>query len=163
MQEIQEKILGYIEKNSRIDLKDLAVILGEDQAQVMNALEEMEALHIIAGYRTLINWEKAGIEKAKAMIEVRVTPQRGMGFDKIAQRIYNFPEVSSVYLISGGFDFMVIIEGKTLREVAEFVSQKLSTLDSVLSTKTNFILKNYKEQGTIMAELSKDERMKMSL
>ena len=97
------------------------------------------------------------------MIEVRVTPQRGMGFDKIAQRIYNFPEVSSVYLISGGFDFMVIIEGKTLREVAEFVSQKLSTLDSVLSTKTNFILKNYKEQGTIMAELSKDERMKMSL
>ena len=104
-----------------------------------------------------------GIEKAKAMIEVRVTPQRGMGFDKIAQRIYNFPEVSPVYLISGGFDFMVIIEGKTLREVAEFVSQKLSTLDSVLSTKTNFILKNYKEQGTIMAELSKDERMKMSL
>ena len=163
MQEIQEKILGYIEKNSRIDLKDLSVILGEDQAQVMNALEEMEALHIIAGYHTLINWEKAGIEKAKAMIEVRVTPQRGMGFDKIAQRIYNFPEVSSVYLISGGFDFMVIIAGKTLREVAEFVSQKLSTLDSVLSTKTNFILKNYKEQGTIMAELSKDERMKMSL
>jgi DNA-binding Lrp family transcriptional regulator len=144
MQEIQEKILGYIEKNSRIDLKDLAVILGEDQAQVMNALEEMEAQYIIAGYHTLINWEKAGIEKAKAMIEVRVTPQRGMGFDKIAQRIYNFPEVSSVYLISGGFDFMVIIEGKTLREVAEFVSQKLSTLDSVLSTKTNFILKNYK-------------------
>lgn len=163
MQEIQEKILGYIEKNSRIDLKDLSVILGEDQAQVMNALEEMEAQHIIAGYHTLINWEKAGIEKAKAMIEVRVTPQRGMGFDKIAQRIYNFPEVSSVYLISGGFDFMVIIEGKTLREVAEFVSQKLSTLDSVLSTKTNFILKNYEEQGTIMAELSKDERMKMSL
>ena len=88
MQEIQEKILGYIEKNSRIDLKDLSVILGEDQAQVMNALEEMEALHIIAGYHTLINWEKAGIEKAKAMIEVRVTPQRGMGFDKIAQSIF---------------------------------------------------------------------------
>jgi DNA-binding Lrp family transcriptional regulator len=163
MQEIQEKILSYIEKNSRIDLKDLSVILGEDEAAVMNAIEDMRARHIIAGYHTLINWEKAGIEKAKAMIEVRVTPQRGMGFDKIAERIYNFPEVSSVYLISGGFDFMVIIEGRTLREIAEFVSQKLSPLDSVLSTKTNFILKNYKEQGTIMAESPKDERIKMSI
>ncbi len=162
MQEIQEKILGYIEKNGRVDLHNLAVILGEEEAAVMNALEEMEQNRIIAGYHTLINWEKAGIEKEKAMIEVRVTPQRGMGFDKIAQRIYNFPEVSSVYLISGGFDFMVILEGKTLREIADFVSQKLSTLDSVLSTKTNFILKNYKEQGTILADAPKDERMKVS-
>lgn len=163
MKEIEEKILGYIEKNSKISVHDLSVILGEDEAAVLNALEEMEQKRIICGYHTLINWEKAGIEKAKAMIEVRVTPQRGMGFDRIAQRIYNFPEVSSVYLISGGFDFMVIIEGKTLREIAEFVSQKLSTLDSVLSTKTNFILKNYKEQGTILADTPKDERMKMSL
>ena len=160
---MREELLAIIEKNSRIDLKELAVILGVEEIDVVNELAALEAEGIICGYHTLINWEKAGIEKAKAMIEVRVTPQRGMGFDKIAQRIYNFPEVSSVYLISGGFDFMVIIEGKTLREVAEFVSQKLSTLDSVLSTKTNFILKNYKEQGTIMAELSKDERMKMSL
>jgi DNA-binding Lrp family transcriptional regulator len=141
----------------------LAVILGEDEVAVMNTLEELEQKHIICGYHTLINWEKAGIEKVTAMIEVRVTPQRGMGFDKVAQHIYNYPEVNSVYLISGGFDFMVTIEGKTLREVAEFVSDKLSTLDSVLSTKTNFILKKYKDHGTIMADQPKDERMKVVL
>lgn len=95
------------------------------------------------------------------MIEVRVTPQRDMGFDKVAERIYNYPEVNAVYLISGGFDFMVILEGKTLREIAQFVSDKLSTLDSVLSTKTNFILKKYKDHGTIMAEPKKDERILM--
>ena len=160
---IQEKILNYIEKNSRIDLHELAIILGEDETVVLNTLEEMETNRIICGYHTLINWEKAGVEKVTAMIEVRVTPQRGMGFDKVAQHIYNYPEVQSVYLISGGFDFMVTLEGKTLREIANFVSDKLSTLDSVLSTKTNFILKKYKDHGTIMAEQPKDERMKMSL
>ena len=153
-----EKILNYIEKNSRIDIHELAVILGEDEVSVMNALEEMENNHIICGYHTLINWEKAGIEKVTAMIEVRVTPQRGMGFDKVAQHIYNYPEVNAVYLISGGFDFMVTIEGKTLREVAEFVSTKLSTIDSVLSTKTNFILKKYKDHGTIFKEKEFDDR-----
>ena len=95
------------------------------------------------------------------MIEVRVTPQRGMGFDKVAERIYNYPEVNSVYLISGGFDFMVTIEGKTLREVSQFVSEKLSVLDSVLSTKTNFILKKYKDHGTVITEPKKDERIQM--
>jgi DNA-binding Lrp family transcriptional regulator len=96
-----------------------------------------------------------------ALIEVRVTPQRGMGFDKVAERIYNYPEVNSVYLISGGFDFMVTIEGKTLREVSQFVSDKLSPLESVLSTKTNFILKKYKDHGTIMTAPPKDERIQM--
>ena len=154
---MREKILSYIETNSRIDMHDLAIMMGTDEATIMNELEEMEQAHIICGYHTLINWEKAGIEKVTAMIEVRVTPQRGMGFDKVAERIYNYPEVNSVYLISGGFDFMVTLEGKTLREVSEFVSDKLSPLDSVLSTKTNFILKKYKDHGTIMAEQRKDE------
>jgi DNA-binding Lrp family transcriptional regulator len=163
MQNINEKILNYIEKNSRIDLKELATILGESENEVINALQDMEDNHIICGYHTLINWDKAGIDKVTAMIEVRVTPQRGMGFDKVAKHIYNYPEVTSVYLISGGFDFMVIIEGRTLKEVAEFVSSKLAPLESVLSTKTNFILKLYKEHGTIMSEDRLDERMKMSL
>ena len=140
---MREKILTFIEKNSRIDLKELAIILGVDEAAVVNELQKMEEEHIICGYHTLIDWDKAGIEKVTALIEVRVTPQRGMGFDKVAERIYNYPEVNSVYLISGGFDFMVTIEGKTLREVSQFVSNKLSPLDSVLSTKTNFILKKY--------------------
>ncbi|MCI5822313.1 MAG: Lrp/AsnC family transcriptional regulator [Lachnospiraceae bacterium] len=160
---MREKILGYIEKNSRIDVHDLAVILGTDVTTVINELEAMENEHIICGYHTLINWEKAGIEKVTALIEVRVTPQRGMGFDKVAERIYNYPEVNSVYLISGGFDFMVTLEGKTLREVSEFVSDKLSPLDSVLSTKTNFILKKYKDHGTVMAVQHKDERELVSL
>ena len=148
---MREKILTFIEKNSRIDLKELAIILGVDEASVVNELQKME----------LIDWDKAGIEKVTALIEVRVTPQRGMGFDKVAERIYNYPEVNSVYLISGGFDFMVTIEGKTLREVSQFVSDKLSPLDSVLSTKTNFILKKYKDHGTVMAEPAKDERIEM--
>lgn len=160
---MREKILSYIETNSRIDMHDLAIMMGTDEATIMNELEEMEQAHIICGYHTLINWEKAGIEKVTAMIEVRVTPQRGMGFDKVAERIYNYPEVNSVYLISGGFDFMVTLEGRTLREVSEFVSDKLSPLDSVLSTKTNFILKKYKDHGTIMAEQRKEERELVSL
>lgn len=160
---MREKILSYIETNSRVDLHDLAIMLGSDEATVMNELEAMEQEHIICGYHTLINWEKAGIEKVTALIEVRVTPQRGMGFDKVAERIYNYPEVNAVYLISGGFDFMVTLEGKTLREVSEFVSDKLSPLDSVLSTKTNFILKKYKDHGTVMAEQCKDERELVSL
>ncbi|MDD6193317.1 MAG: Lrp/AsnC family transcriptional regulator [Lachnospiraceae bacterium] len=160
---MREKILSYIETNSRVDLHDLAIMLGSDETTVMNELEAMEQEHIICGYHTLINWEKAGIEKVTALIEVRVTPQRGMGFDKVAERIYNYPEVNSVYLISGGFDFMVTLEGKTLREVSEFVSDKLSPLDSVLSTKTNFILKKYKDHGTVMAEQRKDERELVSL
>ena len=158
---MREKILTFIEKNSRIDLKELALVVGVDEVTFMNELEKMEEEHIICGYHTIIDWDKVGIEKVTAMIEVRVTPQRGMGFDKVAERIYNYPEVNSVYLISGGFDFMVTIEGKTLREVSQFVSEKLSTLDSVLSTKTNFILKKYKDHGTVIAEQTKDERIQM--
>ena len=142
---MREKILTFIEKNSRINLKELAIMLGVDEASVANEIAAMEQENVICGYHTLIDWDKAGLEKVTAMIEVRVTPQRGMGFDKIAERIYNYPEVKSVYLISGGFDLMVTLEGKTLREVSQFVTDKLSTLDQVLSTKTNFILKKYKD------------------
>lgn len=158
---MREKILTFIEKNSRIDLKELAIVLGVDENVVVNELQAMEEEHIICGYHTLIDWDKVGVENVMAMIEVRVTPQRGLGFDKVAERIYNYPEVNAVYLISGGFDFMVIIEGKTLREVSQFVSEKLSTLDTILSTKTNFILKKYKDHGTVLAERPKDERIQM--
>ena len=160
---MREKILTFIEKNSRINLKELAIMLGVDEVSVANEIAAMEQENVICGYHTLIDWDRAGLEKVTAMIEVRVTPQRGMGFDKIAERIYNYPEVKSVYLISGGFDLMVTLEGKTLREVSQFVTDKLSTLDQVLSTKTNFILKKYKDHGTIMAAPVKfDERGIMS-
>ena len=145
--------------NSRIDLKDLAALLGESEAAVANEIADMEKENIICGYHTMINWDNTGNEKVIALIEVKVTPQRGMGFDKIAERIYQYSEVNSVYLMSGAFDFTVIIEGKTMREVAQFVSEKLSPMDSVLSTATHFVLKKYKDHGTIMYEKPGDERM----
>ena len=155
---MREELLAIIEKNSRIDLKELAVILGVEEIDVVNELAALEAEGIICGYHTLINWEKTDIEKVSALIEVRVTPQRGQGFDSIAERIYKYPEVRSVYLMSGAYDLMVILEGKTLREVSNFVSDKLSTLDSVLSTATHFILKKYKDHGTAFATKKEDER-----
>ena len=160
---MREKILAVIEKNSRIDIHDLAILLGESEVAVANEIAEMEKEHIICGYHTLINWDNTSEEKVVALIEVKVTPQRGMGFDKIAERIYQYNEVEAVYLMSGSFDFTIILEGKTMRQVALFVSEKLSPIDSVLSTSTHFILKKYKDHGTIMQKPDKDERMLISL
>lgn len=152
-------ILNYIERNSKANLADLAVMLGTDEVTIANEIADMEKDKIICGYHTMIDWDKAGSEMITALIEVRVTPQRDKGFDRIAERIYNFPEVSSVYLISGGYDLMVILEGYTLKGVSQFVSEKLSTTDCVLSTATHFILKKYKDHGTVMAPQKKEERM----
>lgn len=159
---MREKILSIIEKNSRIDIHELAVIMGESEIEVANELKKLEEEGIICGYHTLIDWEKTSIEKVSALIEVRVTPQRGQGFDNIAERIYKYPEVNSVYLISGGYDLLVSLEGRSLKEVSKFVSDKLSTLDSVLSTATHFILKKYKDHGTILEKKVEDERMKIT-
>ena len=159
---MREKILKAIEKNSRIDLKELAIMLGEEEIDVVNEIAAMEAEGVICGYHTLIDWEKTSIEKVSALIEERVTPQRGQGFDSIAERIYKYPEVNSVYLISGGYDLLVSLEGKSLKEVSNFVSDKLSTLDTVLSTATHFILKKYKDHGTVLAKKIVDERLKMT-
>ena len=159
---MREQILKAIEKNSRIDLKELAIMLGEEEIDVVNEIAAMEAEGVICGYHTLIDWEKTSIEKVSALIEVRVTPQRGQGFDTIAERIYKYPEVNSVYLISGGYDLLVTLEEKSLKEISNFVSDKLSTLDTVLSTATHFILKKYKDHGTILAKKYVDERLKMT-
>ena len=113
---MREQILTFLEKNSRIDPKELAVLLGSDEVTIMNEIAKMEEEKVICGYHTLIDWEKVSDEKVTALIEVRVTPMRGQGFDSIAERIYNYPEVRSVYLISGAYDLMVILEGKTLKE-----------------------------------------------
>ena len=155
---MKEELLSIIEKNSRIDLKELAILLGAEEIDVANEIQKLEEEGIICGYHTLINWDKTSIDKVSALIEVKVTPQRGQGFDKIAERIYNYPEVRAVYLISGGYDLLVTLEEKTLREIANFVSDKLSTLDSVLSTATHFVLKKYKDHGTVFDKKHKDER-----
>lgn len=156
---IRKEILYYIEKNSRANLGELAVLLGTDEVTVANEIAEMEKDKVICGYHTLIDWDKAGVELVTALIEVRMTPQRSQGFDKIAERICNYSEVHAVYLISGGYDLLVSLEGKTLKEVSQFVSEKLSTLDSVISTATHFILKKYKDHGTILSSKSESERM----
>ena len=138
---MRERILAVIEKNSRISVKELADLLGENEAAVAAEIAEMENEHIICGYHTLINWDNTDEEKVIALIEVKVTPQREMGFDKIAERIYQYSEA------------------KTMRAVAQFVAEKLSTIDSVLSTATHFILKKYKDHGTVLCDGPQDERM----
>ena len=155
---MREQILTIIEKNSRIDMSELAVLLGMEEIDIINEIAAMEKEGLICGYHTLIDWDKTGIEKVSALIEVKVTPKRGQGFEHIAERIYKYPEVSAVYLISGSYDLLVTLEGKSLREVSKFVSDKLSPLESVLSTATHFILKKYKDHGTILTKKYEDKR-----
>ena len=159
---MREQLLALIEKNSRIGISELAVLLGKEEIDVANEIKKLEEERVICGYHTLIDWEKTSIEKVSAIIEVRVTLQRGQGFDKIAQRIYNYPEVNAVYLISGGYDLLVSLDGQSLKEVSTFVSEKLSTLEYVLSTATHFVLKKYKDHGTVIEQPRVDERMKVS-
>lgn len=159
---MREKILHLIEKNSRIDLHDAAVMLGISEVDLANEIALMEKEKIICGYHTVINWDNTSDEVVTALIEVKVTPQRGLGFDKIAERIYRFDEVDSVYLMSGAFDFTVLINGKSMKQVALFVSSKLSPMEQILSTATHFVLKKYKDHGTILVDEVKDERMIIS-
>ncbi len=160
---LEEKILRNIVNNSKISSEDLGAMLGATTEEINAAIKKMEDEGIICGYPTVINWDKTEEEVVTALIEVNVTPQRGQGFDKVAERIYQFDEVESVYLISGGFDLCVTITGKSMKEVALFVVTKLSPLESVVGTSTNFVLKKYKERGLIIdKDKEKDERMLIS-
>lgn len=159
---MREELLRVLEKNSRIDLNELAAMLDTTEADIANEMAEMEKEGIICGYHTLINWDNTSDEKVTALIEVSVTPQTGQGFDAIAEKIFKYSEVRSVYLISGKYDLMVILEGKSLKEVSNFVSEKLSALDAVLSTATHFVLKKYKDHGTIFKSKTSDERELMT-
>lgn len=159
MQQERTKILKLIENNSKLATKDIAVMLGMDEALVINAIKDMEQEQIICGYNTIINWDKTDDERVTALIEVKVEPQRGEGFDRVAERIYNYEEVTSLFLMSGGFDMTVFIEGKTMKEVAQFVARKLAPMEGVKSTSTHFVLKKYKEGGTKLEQSKKDERL----
>jgi DNA-binding Lrp family transcriptional regulator len=152
------QLLEILEKNGRLKDEELAVMTGKDPNEIRAKIEAFEKDNIIVGYSALINWEKINTENVTALIEVKVTPQRGEGFDKIAERIYRFPEVNACYLMSGSFDLTVIIVGRTLKEVALFVAERLAPLDSVQSTATHFVLKKYKDQGTIFEDKPKDDR-----
>lgn len=160
---MREKILELLEKDSRLTPRDISVMLGEKEADVEEYISDMVSKHVICGFNTLVNWEKTDKDFVTALIEVKVTPQRDQGFDAIARRIYMFEEVKAVYLMSGDFDLTVMVEGNNIKDVAYFVSNKLSLLDSVISTSTHFILKKYKDHGIVLdMDKKNDDRMIVS-
>lgn len=160
---MKEKILSMLEENGNIKVADIAQKMGVNEKDVANEIKKLEDEKIICGYSSIVDWDKTEREFVTALIEVKVTPQRGDGFDKIAERIYHFPEVKSVYLMSGGFDLTVIVEGRNIKEVAFFVSDKLAPINSVIATATHFVLKKYKDHGIIMEnKKNSDERMIVS-
>ncbi|MGI6316518.1 MAG: Lrp/AsnC family transcriptional regulator [Christensenellales bacterium] len=159
MNALKEEILEILSEDARIPNAKIAIMLGTDESTVENAIREMERDHIILKYTAQVNREKAGDEKVEALIEVRVTPQRDRGFDSIARRIYQFEEVNSVYLMSGGYDLMVLVCGVNMRQVALFVGEKLSTIEGVLSTATHFVLRKYKSDGVVMDDEEMDDRL----
>ncbi|MFC5701187.1 Lrp/AsnC family transcriptional regulator [Cohnella faecalis] len=162
MNDFKLSILDLLKEDARLSAKTIATMLGAQESEVDAAIAEMEQEHVIVKYATVINWSKVDDQTVTALIEVECTPERGRGFESIAERIFLYPEVKSVYLMSGAFDLLVEIEGKNLKEVASFVSNKLSTIESVISTKTFFILKKYKQDGIIFEEFEDDHRLIVS-
>ncbi len=159
-----EEILKILENNNSMSKKDnIAQMVGKTQAEVDAAIEKMEKDKIIVGYKTIVNWDKTDREVVNALIELKITPQRGEGFDKVAKRIYKYPQVKSLFLMSGGYDLAVLVEGSTMKEVALFVAQKLAPMESVLSTATHFMLKKYKEEGIVFEDDEKDTRQVITL
>lgn len=152
-----DKLLHLLESDCSLSTKQLAAMVGTSEEKVRADMDRYEKEHIILGYKAVIDWEAVKREDVTALIEVKVEPQRGQGFDRVAERIYQYEEVESCYLMSGDFDMCVILSGKTLREVALFVSQKLSAIDEVKATATHFILKKYKENHLIFAKQEKQE------
>lgn len=153
-----DRLLQLIENDCRLTNEQLATMLGKEKGDIAKMISAYEKDGVIVGYKALVDWDKTDKESTTALIELKVTPQRDCGFDRVAERIYQYPEVQSLYLISGGFDLAIIIEGRTLREVALFVAEKLSTLDEVTSTATHFVLRKYKEKGVIYGKPFEDER-----
>ncbi|WP_019534504.1 Lrp/AsnC family transcriptional regulator [Paenibacillus ginsengihumi] len=160
--DFKQKIIELLKEDARRSPALIATMLGASEAEVAAAIRELEEANVIVKYATVVNWAKVDSEKVTALIEVQITPERGRGFDAIAERIYLYPEVKSVYLMSGAYDLLVEIEGKTLKEVASFVSNKLSPIDRVLSTKTHFILKKYKQDGITFEDHQDDRRLLIS-
>ena len=157
---MKNKILKLLEDDARLTERQLAIMLDTDEASIKAEIESLEQSGTILGYKTMIDWEKTDRESVCAMIDVKLTPQRDRGFDRVAEKIYNYPEVQAVYLMSGAYDLSVLIEGKTMKEVAYFVSQKLSTVDSVTSKATHFVLHKYKDKGVLYDAPEIDERGK---
>lgn len=155
----EREILELLERDGRLGVDRIAALTGRSPAEVARVVAELEGRGAIRGYRAVVDWERAGVDRVVAHIDVRVTPQRETGFDAIAGRIYKFPQVRSVYLMSGAYDLAVVVEGATLKDVANFVSEKLATLPGVASTTTHFVLKRYKQEGVVLAGEETDHRL----
>ena len=153
-----DKILQLLENDGRLSPAQIAVMLGREEDEVKGTIKKLEDEGAILGYKALVDWDKTDREYVSAVIELKVAPQRDRGFDRIAEKIYNYPEVKSVYLMSGGFDLMLMIEGRTMKEVAYFVAYKLAPIEDVMATSTHFVLKKYKDKGVIYKQPEKDER-----
>ena len=162
MTELETSLLNLLQEDCRIPLEKLAVMTGKTMEEVAEAVSNLEKRRVILRYSPMINWDLTDRERVEAMIEVRVTPQRDMGFDAVARRIYRFDEVKSVYLMSGSYDLLVLVEARTLKELAAFVSGKLSPLETVTGTATSFVLKRYKEEGVIFDGDESDRRLVVS-
>ncbi len=155
---MDNKLLKLIENDASLTAEQLAVMLAKEVGDIKTLIEKYEKNGVILGRKALIDWDKTDREYVTAFIEVKIQPQRDLGFDKVAERIYNYPEVKSLYLMSGGFDFVVMLEGKTMKEIAYFVAQKLATIEFVTATSTHFVLKKYKDKGVIYTSPEVDER-----
>ena len=156
------RILRILERDARAEPAAIATMLGMEAAEVDRIIRDCEASRILRSYRAVVDWERAGDETVTAFIDVRVSPAREVGFDDVAARIYRFPEVESVYLVSGGYDLHVVVKGPTMKEVAFFVAEKLATIDRVVSTATHFLLRPYKEGGVVLSEPDEDRRLAVS-
>lgn len=153
-----DKLLTLLENDATLTAEQLSVMLDKEVGDIKNMIKKYEQDGVLLGYKALIDWDKTDREYVSALIEVKIQPQRDLGFDKVAEKIYNYPEVTSLLLMSGGFDLAVMIEGKTMKEVAYFVAQKLSPIEFVTSTATHFVLKKYKDKGVIYKTPEIDER-----
>jgi DNA-binding Lrp family transcriptional regulator len=157
-----DSLLKLIRENAAWKPAELAAMLNLSESEVVGRIKRHEAEGVILGYRAILNEEKLGVEAVRAVIEVKITPERGGGFDRLAERIAKYSEVQSCYLMSGGYDLLVVVQGSNLREVATFVSEKLATVQGVISTATHFMLKPYKEQGVLMHREANEERLAVS-
>lgn len=157
-----DKILEILANDGRTTAEEIALMLNENVAEIKERIRELEEKKILLNYKALIDWEKTDKEVVEALIELKVTPQRHEGFDKIAEEIYSYPQVKALSLMSGGFDLAVTVEGKSMKDVALFVAEKLSTMESVISTATHFVLKRYKHDGVVFDKPLTDERSMMS-
>ncbi len=153
-----EMLLKLLSEDARLSLEQLASLTGTTEQEVAEKMDEYRRRGIIAGYEAVIDWERAGIDRVLSLIELRISPKRDFGFDEFADTVARFPEVETVYLMSGGFDLAILIHGKSFKDIAMFVSKRLSPMESVLSTATHFVLKTYKERGALFIDKIEDER-----